>query len=139
MARRPAYNTLAERARRAEARRLLLAEVTDAGDRAEELVPAFSAWIQLLRREHEYEAMSGRPYDRWARPERALTEQMRSARDHMEMAWSYAYAASAAHDAGKILYQRASESLLAALGNARDACPYSDAENAALKALYPEG
>ena len=139
MARRPTYNTLAERARRAEARRLLLAEVTDAGDRAEELVPAFSAWIQLLRREHEYEAMSGRPYDRWARPERALTEQMRSARDHMEMAWSYAYAAGAAHDAGAVLSLRASESLLAALGNARDACPYSGAETAALKALYPEG
>ena len=139
MAKRPAYNTLAERSRRAEARRLLLAEVADAGDRAEELVPAISAWIQALRREREYEAMSGRPYDRWARPERALTEQMRSARDHMEMAWSYAYAGGAAHDAGDALYQRASESLLAALGNARDACPYSDAETAALNALYPKG
>ena len=138
MARRPAYNTHAERARRAEARESLLAEVAAAGDLAEEVVPAISAWIQVVRRETEYAAMFGRAYERHGPTGETLEDQMRQVRDHVDIGWEYGYAARAAHRLGALLDERASDALLTASRNARAAHPWSDEEIAKVEALYPK-
>lgn len=85
MARRPAYNTKAERARRAEQRASLIEEIGALDEAADELVPLLSAWVELQRAGQEYETLFGRRYSQYeSRAEAPLD--MVLAREHARMA-----------------------------------------------------
>jgi hypothetical protein len=106
MARRPAYNTKAEIARRAAARTALLSEFESLGDEAEPLAAVISAFVQFHRRLSEYKALRGRPFDRYAR-DFSETERMVEARERWEIAFSLNHVVSQACEFAQATSQQA--------------------------------
>lgn len=137
MARRPAYNTKAERARRAEIRESLIAELREAGEALDQIVPFMSAWIQLQRRLAEYRLLQQRDYSAYNIPSEREGE-LAEARWHNELAFAYSYAAAQAAESGSLLFDRARTANLSALAILSRAVPFSDAELNVLKSLYSD-
>jgi hypothetical protein len=136
MVRKPAYNTKAEQARRAEERRKLLSALSAFGDPLDELVPLLRAWLLLQNELSVYEDRFGEPYRRrWSRiadPSAAL----RSVRGHCEMSGTYGHAAEAANRLAAAWFGASSESARAAVTDIVWAAPDTDEDLEALRDLY---
>src|SRR5688572_13922985 len=127
MARRPAYNTKAERARRAAERESLLAEIASLGEEANDLTPLLSAWVQLKRRENEYRTLFGREYSRyrWEVPAEVRIEE---AREHTQMAFAMGYVGTRAGELSQRLNGFAADASLYGWYALQTVLPYSDAQ-----------
>ena len=137
MARRPAYNTKAEIARRAGVREVLLTELAGAGDDAEDLVPLISAWIQLRRRHHEFRLLFGRPYSVYSSNVQD-NERIQQARTHTEMAFSFSYVSRMALEVVEHFRSLSDSASLSAQSLLQLAEPYTSDQLALLKSLSAE-
>lgn len=137
MARRPAYNSKAEIARRAASREALLAEFAGLDDEAERLIPVISSFVQYHRRLNEYRALRGRAFDRYRR-DVPIEDMVVEAREHWEIAFSLNHVAGQAGDLLRDICGEASSVALHAGDLLRLLKPYTAEEVETIRALYEE-
>ena len=135
MARRPAYNTKAERARRAVERESLLVEIANFGEEANELTPLLSAWVQFKRRENDYRILFGQDYSRY-RSEVPEDLRILEAREHAQMAFAMSYVGTRAGALAQLFAGFAGDASLYGMAILQQELPYTDDQVALLRALY---
>ena len=132
MARRPAYNTKAERQRRLGEREETFAAALSEGEVAELFVPALRAWLEFRRSVHEYESLQAEPLESADTRDRVSVAKVR------DIAW-VAVAADSARGAltraAAVMASEAERAISKAGLKAMTLAPYTAAEKEAMAAL----
>jgi hypothetical protein len=137
MARRPAWNSKAERARRAELRAKTLDDVAAFGEAVDELVPLLSSWVQLQRQLEQHVRLFGRPFQPSANYE-GPDELVVGARECSFVAGAYAYAGMRSTELARLFSDRAMLAATLSGGRLNQQRPYTAEQLAAMGSPFAE-